>query len=110
MYWKNDFHKIVNSKIANENLNPPIVCKLDDIHHTCTCSEDMPVRWKDVSFLTSQLECEKSAGPDGVFAETINFAHNRIVILLSLLFTLCLSHAYLSPAMIETNIVPIVKI
>ena len=51
----------------------------------------------------------KSTGPDGVCAETINFSHNRIAILLSLLFTLCLSHGYLPPAMIETTIVPIVK-
>ena len=38
-------------------------------------------------------------------AETIKFAHNRIAILLPLLFT----HGYLPPAMIETTIVTIVK-
>ena len=48
-------------------------------------SEDMTVSWKDVSFLTSQLECGKSAGPDGVCAEAIKFAHNKIAILLFLL-------------------------
>ena len=47
----------------------------------------------------------KTAGPDGVCAEAIKLAHTRIVILLSLLFTLCLSHGYLPPAMIETTIV-----
>ena len=30
------------------------------------CLETMTVSWKDVSSLTSQLECGKSAGPDGV--------------------------------------------
>ena len=39
-------------------------------------------------------------------AETIKFAHNRFAILLSLLFTLCLSHGFLPPV---TTIVPIVK-
>ena len=62
----------------------------------------MTVSWKDVSLLTSQLECGKSAGPDGVCAETCYF-------IVLLLLTLCLSHGYLPPAMIETTIVPIVK-
>ena len=69
----------------------------------------MTVSWKDVSFITSQLECEKSSGPDGVCAETIKFAHKRIAILLSLLFTSCLSYRYIPPAMIGTTILPIVK-
>ena len=41
------------------------------------------------SLLISQLECRKSAGYDGVCAEAMKFSHSRIVILLSLLFTLC---------------------
>ena len=72
-----------------------IVSTLDGIQY----SEDMTVSWMDVSFLTSQLECGKSAGPDGVCAEAIKCAHTRIAILLFLLFTLCLSHGYLPPAM-----------
>ena len=101
MYWKEHFHKILNSNIVDENL------KLSSVSTYIQCSEDMTVSWKDVSLLTSQLECGKSAGPDGMRAETIKFAHNRIAIL-SLLFTLCLSHG-LPHAMIETTIVPIVS-
>ena len=44
-----------------------------------------------------------------ICAEAIKFAHNRIAILLSLLFTLCLPHGYIPHAMIETTSVPIVK-
>ena len=83
-----------------------IVSTLDDIQY----SEDMTVSWKDNSFLTSQLECGKSAGHDGLCAEAIKLAHNRIPILLSLLFTLCLSHGYLPPAMIETTFVLLLQI
>ena len=79
---------------------------IDDIQY----SEYMTVSWKDVSFLTSQLEFGKSAGPDGVCAEAIKFAHTRIAVFLSLLITVCLSHGYLPPAIIETTSVPIVKI
>ena len=105
MYWKEHFHKSLNSNIVDENLKLSIVSTLDDIQY----SEDMTVSCKDVSLLTSQLECGKLAGPHGVCAKTIKFAHNRIAILLLLLFTLCLSHGYLPPAMIETTIVPFVK-
>ena len=47
--------------------------------------------------------------PDGVCAEAIRFSHNRIGILFSLSFTLCLSHGYIPPATIETTIITIVK-
>ena len=104
-YWKNHFYTILNSNIVDECLKSSIVNTLDDIQY----SEGMNVICTDVSLLISQLECGKSAGPDGVCAEAIKFSHCRIGILLSLFFTLCLSHGYLPPAMIETTIVPIVK-
>ena len=55
------------------------------------------------------LECGKSAGPDGIFAESIKFAHHRIHVLLSLCFSLCLTHAYMPLDMIKTTIVPVIK-
>ena len=79
--------------------------KLDDIQY----SEGMNVICTDVSLLISQLECGKSAGHVRVCVEAIKFSHCRIGILLSLYFTLCLSHGYLPPAMIKTTIVPLVK-
>ena len=60
MYWKEHFHKILNSNIVDENLKLSIVSTLDDIQY----SEDMTVSWKDVALLTSQLEWGKSAGPN----------------------------------------------
>ena len=66
---------------------------LDDIQY----SEGMNAICTDVSFLISKLECGKSAGSDGVYAETIKFSHCRIRLLLSLFSTLCLSHGYLPP-------------
>ena len=92
-YWKNHFHTILNSNIVDECLRSSIVNTLDDIKY----SEGMNVICTDVSLLISQLECGKSAGPDGVCAEAIKFSHCRIGILLSLFFTLCLSHGYLPP-------------
>ena len=102
---KKHFHTILNSNIVDESLISSIVNKLDDIQY----SEGMNVICTYVSLLISQLECGKSAEPDGVCAEAIKFSHRRIGILLSLFFNLCLSHGYLPHAIIETTIVPIVK-
>ena len=55
------------------------------------------------------LECGKSAGPDGIFAESIKFAHHRIHVLLSLCFSLCLTHGYMPLDMTKTTIVPVIK-
>ena len=67
------------------------------------------VSTKSVSEIISKLECGKSAGPDGIDAEYLKFSNIKIHVLLSMCFTLCLTHGYIPPAMIETTIVPIVK-
>ena len=45
-----------------------------------------------ISEATKKLECDKSAGPDGVYAESIKFAHPRRHVLLSICFSLCFTH------------------
>ena len=70
----------------------------------------MAVSTKSVSEIIGKLECGKSAGPDGIGAEYLKFSNIKIHVLLSMCFILCLAHGYLPPAMIETTIVPIVKI
>ena len=62
-----------------------------------------------VSQIVDNLECGKSAGPDGICAEHLKFSNHKISILLALCFTVCLCHGYLPTALIKTTIVPIVK-
>ena len=62
-----------------------------------------------ISEATKKLEYDKSAGPDGVNAESIKFAHPRLHALLSICFSLCFTHGYMPADMIETTIVPIIK-
>ena len=50
------------------------------------------------------------AGPDGICAEYLKFSNVKIHPLIALCFSLGLSHGYLLTALIETTIVPIVKI
>ena len=52
---------------------------------------DMIISIKLIQEAVCNLECGKSAGPDGIFAESIKFAHHRIHVLLSLCFSLCLT-------------------
>ena len=69
----------------------------------------MAVLAKSITEIVSKLECAKSAGPDGISAECFRFSDTKIHVLLSLLFSMYLSHGYLPSAHIKTTIVPIVK-
>ena len=69
----------------------------------------MTISIKLIQEAVGNLECGKSAGPDGIFAESIKFAHHRIHVLLSLCFSLCLTHGYMPLDMIKTTIVPVIK-
>ena len=69
----------------------------------------MAVSAKIITEIVSKLECAKSAGPDGISAECFKFSNTNIHVLLSLLFSMCLSHGYLPSTLIKTKIVPIVK-
>ena len=70
---------------------------------------DMLIPSSLISEAIKKLECGKSAGPDGVYAESIKFAHPRLHVLLSICFSLCFTHGYMPVDMMETTIVPIIK-
>ena len=53
-----------------------------------------------ISEAINKLEIGKSAGPDGVYAKSVKFAHHRL-----LCFNLCFTHSYMPKDMIETTIV-----
>ena len=57
-----------------------------------------------ISEAIKKLECGKSAGPDGVYAESTKFAHPRLHVLLSICFSLCFTHRYMPADMMETTI------
>ena len=53
--------------------------------------------------------CSKSIGVDGISAEHFVFAHSRIHVLLSLLFSSFIMHGYLPNLFMKPAIVPIIK-
>ena len=55
------------------------------------------------------IKCGKSSGVDGISAEHFVFAHSRIHVLLSLLFSAFITHGYLPNMFMKTAIVPIIK-
>ena len=67
------------------------------------------VSTEDIRIIVNKLKCDKSAGPDGISAESFKFSHSRLYVLLSLCFSLCLTHGYLPKSLMETTIVSIVK-
>ena len=107
VFWRDHFSSILNSSgLSNADLKNSIMSKLDDVQY----SENMIVSSRVTSKLVSELDSGKSSGPDNISPESLKFASNRLSVLLSLCFAVCLSHGYLPPAMIKTTIVPIVKI
>ena len=54
------------------------------------------------------IKCGKSSGID-ISAEHFVFAHSRIHVLLSLLFSVFFTHGYLPGMFMKTAIVPIIK-
>ena len=104
-YWKDHFYKLLKTKYCETILTSSIMSKLDNVQY----SNDMIIPIKLIQEAVGNLECGKSAGPDGIFAESIKFAYHRIHVLLSLCFSLCLTHGYMPLDMIKTTIVPVIK-
>ena len=84
-----------------------ILCSILLPHKQYSCNIKMIK--KLIQAAVGNLECGKLAGPDGIFAESIKFAHHRIHVLLSLCFSLCFTHGYMPLDMIKSTIVPVFK-
>ena len=78
---------------------------LNDVQY----GENMIVSSRVTSKLISELESGKSSGPDHISPESLNFASNRLSVLISLCFSVCISHGYLPTDIIKATIVPIVN-
>ena len=79
--------------------------KLDHVQY----DNNMSVSNVEISQIIAKLKCGKSSGPDGLSAEYLKFAHNKVCTMLALCFSACIVHGYLPASMIETTIVPIIK-
>ena len=103
--WKEHFELILNGGICNAQLKQSVVGKLQGIKY----DENMLASSEDIRDIVNKLKCGKSSGPDVISAESLKFSPSRLYVLLSLCFSLCLTHGYLPKSLMETTIVPIVK-
>ena len=95
----------MNANDYDNNLSADVSGKLQNVQH----DSNMAVSAKIITEIVSKLECRKSAEPNRISAECFKFSNTKIHVLLSLLFSMCLSHGYLPSTLIKTTIVPIVK-
>ena len=56
--------------------------------------ENMLVDTQDIRNIVNKLKCGKSAGPNGISTESLEFSHSRLYVLLSICLSLCLAHGY----------------
>ena len=103
--WKEHFERILNGLIRNAQLKQSVVGKLQSIKY----DENMLVSSEAIRNIVNILKCGNSSGPDGISAESLKFSHSWLYVLLSLCFSLCLTHGYLPKFLMETTIVTIVK-
>ena len=87
-FWKEHFECILNGGICNPQLKQSVVGKLQSIKY----DENMLVSTEDIRNIVNKLKCGKSSSLDGISAESLKFSHSRLNVLLSLCFSLCLTH------------------
>ena len=103
---KDHFSTILNfTGSCSDELKNSTMTKLEKVR----CNENMIVCSTVIARLIGNLESGKSSGPDDISPESLKFANNRLSVLLSLCFSICLSHGYMPPDIIKSTIVPIVK-
>ena len=90
---------------CNDELNNSILTKLEKVRY----NENMIICSTVIARLIGKLESGKSSGLGDISPESLKFANNRLSVLLSLCFSICLSHGYMPSDMIKTTIVLIVE-
>ena len=104
-FWKNHFSKLLKATDCDTTFKFSLMGKFNTILY----SNEIMISNNVISEAIKKLECGKSAGPDGLHAEAIKYAHPRMHVLLSFCFSLCFTHGYMPANMIGTTSVPIIK-
>ena len=102
--WKEHFSSLLNSSKDDSNK-----CFVDSILNNKSklhCDRFSP---SEVIDALKGLKNGKSPGLDGVYSEHFKYSHDKISILLSLLFNTMVMHGYIPSNAMDTIIVPIIK-
>ena len=99
--WRTIFSDLLNC-VNNSNV--------DTCEYKCATSyEDLEVSAEEVIYVIKKLDVDKACGSDGVYSEHIKYASNIRVPLLSMCFTGCVAHGFLSELMLSVVLVPVIK-
>ena len=101
--WKCHYKSLLNSVQSGNSKNSVMLDVNKQIKNLITITPF------DILDALKNIKCGKSCGIDGISAEHFVFAHSRIHVLLSLLFSAFITHGYLPGMFMKTAIVPIIK-
>ena len=99
--WKKHFHDIFNCLKPTNKTNRPYV--LDN------AIQEIAVKPHMVIEAIKELSINKSCGLDGITAEHLKYASDKLPHLLSMAITGFFSHGFLPDAMLSVLIVPVIK-
>ena len=102
--WKDHFNTILNS--SRDNSNKPLVESMLTDKNNLFCERFTP---SEVIDGLKGLKKGKSPGLDSIYSEHFKYSHDKISILLCLLFNAMLIHGYIPSDAMDTIIVPIIK-
>ena len=77
---KNIFYNLLNCNANDTDIKHKVIGKLEKSQYDA----NMIVTSEDICKLIEKLKCGKASGPDGISAESLRFAHDRLNVLLSL--------------------------
>ena len=103
MYSSIDITSLLNSVQSGNSKNSVMLDVNKQIKNSITITPF------DILGALKNIKCGKSSGIDGISAEHFVFAHSRIHVLLSLLFSAFITHGYLPGMFMKTAIVLIIK-
>ena len=101
--WKCHYKSLLNS-VKNNEFENSVKSDINQQH-----PNSIIITPFNVLDALKNIKCGKSCGVDGISAEHFVFAHSRIHVLLSLLFSAFITHGYLPDMFMKTAIVPIIK-
>jgi hypothetical protein len=81
-------------------------CHKDCVYNVlkeCDYVPDMRVTLSELQEIIQDLRCGKSAGCDGLSAEHLKYASNRLLVLLSMCLSAICVHGHVPQAMIDVN-------
>ena len=101
--WHDHFKMLFSSVMSDTNKEFVLngISAIDNANHLFNVS--------DIRDVINNMERGKAGALDGICAEHLLYSGDRLPVLLTLLFNMCILHGYLPPQMISTVLIPIIK-